>query len=128
MFAGCAANHPPSVTPPAANDWTSEYAGKGHVRATITNGSGASLFLKVVAGEATAAQAKIEGQGSRTLLLDPGSYSTKMMLYHSKGGSGPSYYRGPGFNIPPNAASLQLRLESASSTNLVPISKEQFER
>lgn len=107
--------------PPAANDWTTEYVGKGPVRTTITNASESSLFLKVERDNATVAQVKIDGQGSRDVFLANGQYGVKMKL-------GTQAYRGPGFSIPPNTAGIHLTLRTANTTNLRPISDAEFAR
>lgn len=124
-FAGCATNRGSAQTPPAANDWTTEYVGKGPVTTSITNDSGSSLFLKVRSAGATAAQVQLGQGGTRDVFLSPADYGIVMMLTAQ---SGHSYYRGPGFNIPPNAAHISLTLQPADTTNLTPISKEEFER
>ncbi len=128
FFAGCASRQPARTAlaaPPAANDWTTEYVGQGSVRTTITNAAASALFLKVRSGEVTAAQAELGLNASRDLNLAPGSYVTEMKITH---GSKEDFYRGPGFVIPPNTARMNLRLQVASHTNLVPISRKEFER
>ena len=110
-----------NAQPPAANDWTTEYVGKGPVRTTVTNASTASLFLKVERDNATVAQVKIDGQGSRDVFLANGSYGVKLKM-NTKA------YRGPGFSIPPNTASIHLTLRTANTTNLLPISDAEFAR
>jgi hypothetical protein len=94
---------------------------KGPVRITITNASGTSLFLKVERDNATVAQVKIDGQGSRDVFLAVGQYGVKMKLSTQA-------YRGPGFSIPPNTASIHLTLKPANTTNLHPISDSEFAR
>jgi hypothetical protein len=107
--------------PPAANDWTTEYLGKGPVKTTITNASGNSLFLKVEQSEATVAQVKIEGQGIRSVFLARGQYGVKIKI-------GTQAYRSPGFSIPPNTAGIHLTLKAANTTNLRRISEAEFAR
>jgi len=111
--------------PPAANDWRTEYVGKGSVRTSITNASGSSLFLKVKGRGATAAQVELLQNGTRDVFLAWGGYETVMKI--TSGGQ-KSYYRGPLFSIPPNAAGMHLTLQPANTTNLTPISPREFER
>ena len=121
LFTSCVTHQ----RPPAANDWSTEYAGSGPVRTSITNDSGSSLFLKVRSDGSTAAQVKLKENGTRDVFLSPSGYDTVMMFSAE---IKPSYYRGPGFDIPFNAAHMSLTLEPANSTNLTPISREEFER
>jgi len=95
------------------------------VRTSITNASGASLFLKVRSGGATAAQVQLVQNGTRDVFLAWGGYDTVMKIAAA---GRRSYYRGPNFSIPPNAARMQLTLQTANSSNLTPISREEFER
>ena len=128
FFTGCASRQPARtalVAPPAANDWTTEYIGQGSVKTTITNAAASALFLNVRSGEATAAQAELGLNASRDLNLAPGPYVTEMKITH---GSKENFYRGPGFVIPSNTARMNLRLQVARHTNLVPISRKEFER
>lgn len=110
---------------PAANDWKTEYIGRGPVKTTITNHTGSSVFLKVRSAGVTAAQVELVQDGARDVLLAPGNYDT-VMKFTSAGAT--SYYRGPGFTIPPNAAIMRLTLHAAQKGNLIPISPEEFQR
>jgi len=99
FFTSCAAprRHFVAQRPPAANDWNTEYVGRGSVRTSITNASGSSLFLKVRSGAVTAAQVELRQNGTREVFLGWGGYNTVMKITAA---GGASYYRGPGFYIP----------------------------
>lgn len=109
-------------TPPAANDWTTEYEGSGSVRTSITNASHRPLFLKVRQGRVVAAQVRLFDNGTRDVNLAPGAYSTVMKLGTN------SYYRGPTFSVPSNTAHMMLRLQASQSSNLVPTTQDDFEQ
>jgi len=127
LFSSCAAPRRPVVVQraPAANDWSTEYVGRGSVTASITNASGSSLFLKVRSGGITAAQVELLQNGTRDVFFAWGGYDTVMKITAA---GEPSYYRGPHFNIPPNTIRTQMTLQTANTTNLTPISRREFEQ
>jgi hypothetical protein len=122
LLAGCAGDAP---RPPAPGDWTTEYLGKGRVRAAVTNASHHALFLKIRNPAETAAQVKLDEDGTRTVFLAPGSYVTVMKITAN---GEDSYFKGPALDVPAGVASIALRLELSETSNLKRITREEFER
>ncbi len=89
----------------------------------ITNASTSSVILKVRVGSPgrTVAQVALTPDATRTVHLSPGPHHTVLKI-------GSEHYKGPGFEIPPNAARLQLRLELSAGTNLQRIDAGEFGR
>ena len=126
-----------SSRPPAADDWTTIYKGKGQVGVTVRNESDAALFMKLQRPDSVvAAQTELPAHGSDTVSLPWGTFSNKIKLIHSPSTGGNvklamkpgECYRAPSVTVSPGDAHLSLTLKISNTTNLTPITEEEFNR
>lgn len=120
---------------PDANDWETIYRGQGTVGVTVNNQSTCSMFMKIQRKDnSVAAQVELAQMGSETVNLNVGSYGCKLKMIsvpvepgRGKMAMKPGHcYRAPEIEVPANAAHISLTLKIANSTNLEPITDEEF--